>query len=114
MGNIPGKPFTDLLGEIEGGELLHDLTEAYYLIVSAVMETRKAGKLKLTVDFKPTGKGTVSIDAKFDAIEPEHDRMSTTFFVGNDGSLQRHDPNQPNLPLRAVEHPNNEPVRVSE
>ena len=30
MGNIPGKPFTDLLGEIEGGELLHDLTEAYY------------------------------------------------------------------------------------
>ena len=28
---------------------------------------------------------------KFDAIEPEHDRMSTTFFVGNDGSLQRHD-----------------------
>ena len=50
MGNIPGKPFTDLLGEIEGGELLHDLTEAYYLIVSAVMETRKAGKLKLAID----------------------------------------------------------------
>lgn len=112
MGNIPGKPFTDVLGEIENGQLLHDLTEAVYNIIASVMETRKAGKLKIALSFTPTGKGTVNVDCDYEAKEPEHDRPTTTFFVGKDFSLQRGDPNQPKLPLREVEVPNNEPVRV--
>ena len=114
MANIPGKPLTDVLGEIEGGTLLHDLTEATYNIIAAVMETRKPGRLKLSISFTPTGRGTVNVDASFDATEPEHDRPSTTFFVGKDFSLQRRDPSQPDLPLREVEQPNNKPVRVGE
>lgn len=112
MGNIPGKPLTDVLGEIENGTFLHEVTEATYNIIAAVMETRKAGSLKLALKFTPTGKGTVNVDATFDSSEPEHDRPTTTFFVGKDLSLQRHDPNQPRLPLREVDTPNNEPVRV--
>ncbi len=112
MANIPGKPFSDLLGEIENGQLLNELTEAVYAMIASVMETRKAGKLKLVVQFTPTGKGTVNVDASFDVKEPEHDRSTTTFFVGKDYSLQRSDPNQPRLPLREVERPANEPVRV--
>jgi len=100
--NIPGKPFTDLLGEIEDGALLHDLTEQVYNLIAAVMDTRKPGKIKLVLDIAPTGKGTVNIDAKYDVSEPEHDRPTTTFFVGKDLSLQRNDPNQPRLPLREV------------
>lgn len=112
MGNIPGKPFSDVLGEVENGQLLNELTESVYNIIAAVMETRKPGSLALAMTFTPTGKGTVNVDAKFKAKEPEHDRPTTTFFVGKDFSLQRSDPNQPRLPLREVEMPDNEPVRV--
>ena len=112
MTKFAGKPFADVLGEIENGQLHGELTEAVYNIIAAVMETRKQGKLKLTLTFSPTGKGTVNVDANFDANEPEHDRPSTTFFVGKDYSLQRNDPDQPKLPLREVGKPNNEPVRV--
>lgn len=114
MANIKGKPFTDVLGEIENGALLQDLTEQVYNIIAAVMETRKPGKLKLVMAFTPTGRGTVNVDADYDATEPEHDRPTTTFFVGSDLSLQRRDPNQPDLPLREVEQPKNTPVRVGE
>lgn len=114
MGNIPGKPFSDVLGEIENGELLTELTVKTYDVIAAVMETRKPGSMTIKLKFSPTGKGTVNVDASFDANEPEHDRPTTTFFVGRDLSLQRNDPSQPRLPLREVEMPNNEPVRVAE
>lgn len=113
MSNFPGKPFSDTLREIEGGQFLNELTEATYNMIAAVMETRKAGKLKVEIKFTPTGKGTVNVDADFEAKEPEHDRPSTTFFVGKDFSLVRSDPNQPRLPLREVDTPDNEPVKVS-
>lgn len=114
MANIPGKPFGDVLGEVENGQLLNELTEAVYNIIAAVMETRKPGSLTLKMKFTPTGKGTVNVDAAFDSKEPEHDRPTTTFFVGNDFSLQRNDPSQPRLPLREVATPDNEPVRVAD
>ena len=112
MGNIPGKPFTDTLGELDGGQLHRDLTQAVYDIIAAVMDTRKAGGITLQIAFAATGRGTVEVAGKFKATIPEHDRNSTTFFVGKDGSLQRRDPNQHELPLREVEMPNNAPVRV--
>lgn len=112
MTNIPGKPFSDVLGEIENGSLLHEMTASVYDVIVAVMETRKPGSITLKLKFTPTGKGTVNVDADYDANKPEHDRPTTTFFVAKDFSLQRSDPNQPRLPLREVELPNNEPVRV--
>lgn len=107
-----GKPFTDVLGEIEGGQFLAELTEEVYKIVAAVMETRKPGRLKIALTITPTGKGTVNLDAAFDSKEPEHDRATTTFFVGPGNVLQRNDPAQPRLPLREVARPDNEPVKV--
>lgn len=113
--NIKGKPLTDTLGEIEGGAFLAEVTEELYNTVVAVMETRKPGKLKITLDIKPTGKGTINLDAEFEAKKPEHDRPTTTFFVGRDYSLQRKDPNQPDLPLTAVpDDAAREPLRVVE
>jgi hypothetical protein len=113
MTPFKGKPFTDTFGELAHGQFLSEVTEAVYNIVAAVMETRKPGELKIKLKFTPTGKGTVNVDADFDAKEPEHDRETTTFFVGKDFSLQRQDPNQPRLPLREVDMPDNEPVKVS-
>lgn len=102
MANIEGKPFTDVLGELEGGDVLQDLTAALYDVVRAVMDVRKPGGIKIAIKVTPTGKGSVELDTKFEVVEPKHDRSSTTFFVANDGSLLRNDPNQPRLPLREV------------
>lgn len=100
---MKGKPFTDLIGEVEGGRFLRELTEEIYNIMAAVVETRKPGALKLGLKFSPTGKGAVSVDAVWDSSIPEHDRVSTTFFILPDLTLVRDDPQQPKLPLRAVE-----------
>ena len=113
MSDITGKPFTDTLGEIEGGTFLRELTAEFYEVVRAAMETRKAGAMKIAVKVSPTGRGSVEIDAKFDATIPEHDRPSTTFFVTPEGTLLRDDPSQPRLPLRQVDTPRNDPIKVS-
>lgn len=113
MSNFRGKPFTDLLGEVENGDFLHELTEAMYLLVSAVRETRKPGQIAIAISVTPTGRESVDLDAKFKVKEPEHDRPSTTFFVTKEGTLLRNDPNQPRLPLREVDVPANDPIDVT-
>lgn len=112
MGNIEGKPFTDVLGELENGDVLHDLTNSLYEIVRAVQDTRKPGGLKIAIKVTPTGRGSVELDTKYDTVIPEHDRPTTTFFVANDGSLLRNDPNQPRLPLREVVDENTGELRT--
>lgn len=106
-----GRPFTDVIGEIENGQLLRDLTEQVYKIVEAALDTRKPGTLSLALKFSPTGRGSVEIDAKYDAKIPEHARPTTTFFTTPDGTLLRDDPNQPKLPLRAVDMGDGRPLR---
>lgn len=100
--HIEGRPFTDVLGELENGFLLKEITAKVYEVVRAVRETRKPGSLKLAFKITPTGRGSVELDAKVDASVPEHDRPTTTFFMSPDGTLLRNDPNQPRLPLREV------------
>lgn len=102
MDHIEGKPFTDVLGELEGGYFLREMTAKLYEVVRAARETRKAGEIKLAIKVSPTGRGSVELDAKIDAKVPEHDRPTTTFFLTPDGTLMRNDPNQPRLPLREV------------
>lgn len=114
MPNIPGKPFTDTLGELAHGDLLLQLTEKQYEVISAVMETRKPGSITISIDYSPTGRGTVNVLAKVKAKVPEHDQESTTFFVGKDYALHRDNPEQHKLPLRAVDMPSNAPIRVGE
>lgn len=99
---IEGRPLTDVLGELENGYLLKELTSKMYEIVRAVREVRKPGALTLKLKITPTGRGSVELDAKLDANIPEHDRPTTTFFMADDGTLLRNDPNQPRLPLREV------------
>ena len=101
MSNIEGRPFTDIIGELEGGDVLRELTEALYEVARAVRDTRKAGQISFTVNVTPTGKSFI-LDAKIVSKIPEHDRPSTTFFMTPDGTLMRNDPAQPRLPLREV------------
>lgn len=112
MEQIDGKPITDVLGELEGGRYIRELTKALTEITNAVRETRKDGTLTLKLKIKPTGQGSVLVASTFDAKVPEHDRLETTFFLTPSGALMRDDPNQERLPLRAVEDEQNEPVKI--
>lgn len=114
MSNFKGRPFTDVLGELDNGDVLRDLTEATYNMVAACTETGKPGKITLTLEFKPTGLKTMVIHTDIKAKEPEHDRPGTTFFRKDDFSLHRNDPNQPRLPLVQVEKPSDPPIRVAD
>lgn len=95
-----GRPFTDFLGDLG---IVGDLTTLQNEVVRAVNETRKPGKIKFEIEYKPTGRQTVTARASFDAKIPEHDRPDTTFFSTPDGTLLRDNPDQQKLPLRAVE-----------
>lgn len=110
MGNINGRPFGDVLREVEDGNLVADLTDKLYRLMAKVQEVHKAGSITLKLDITPTGKGMAEINAKITLKEPEDDRPGTTFFVGRDLSLTRRDPKQEVL-FREVERPEDRPVR---
>lgn len=97
-----GKPFTDLLGELENGQLLKDLTAAYYAVANACRDTLKPGSVGLKITLTPNARGTFELDVKLDKKVPEHDRPTTTFFITPEGALLRNDPNQPKLPFAVV------------
>lgn len=96
--NIEGKPLTDVLRELEGGRFADDITAALYKIVNAVMMTKKAGSLKISLEIAPTGR-SVMVTGKYTEKVPEDDRQSTTFFVDDHGGLTRNDPQQQKLPF---------------
>lgn len=111
---IDGKPFSDVLGELENGQALRDLTRLQYEVVRAVLDTVKKGSLTITIEYTPTGRGSVETDVKITAKAPEHGRPSTTFFATPEGTLMRDDPKQPKLPLREVDDPRHDPINVYE
>lgn len=109
-----GRPFTDVLREVEGGRLVNDLTAEVYKLIEAVRDTRRSGQLKLTLSFSPTGRGTIEVNSKVDVKAPEDPRPSTTFFTTPENTLVRDDPSQPNLPLQVVPRDHQAPVRVAD
>ena len=96
------RPFTDIVGELAGGETLDTLTSDLAEIVTAVKATGKSGKLTFELTIKPNGPHGVEISDKITTKEPRDDRGSTIFFNDKDGGLHRRDPRQPDLPLREV------------
>jgi hypothetical protein len=107
-----GKLITEILGEIEGGTFVGDLSEALDKVVEAVMETNRAGKINIALTITPTGRASVKLDAAFSAKEPENTRASTTFFVGKNNQLQRNDPAQREMELKVVRMPDGDLRKV--
>lgn len=100
------KPFAQFLQEQRSGGLHGELSEALKTLVQSVDEHRKAGTLTLTVKVAPNADGvTVTVTDKIVLKAPEAERGAAIFFIDNDGSLQRRDPRQIELPLREVERP---------
>lgn len=97
------KPITDTLREINNGKFVEEITAEFAELVRNAMATGKKGKLAVQLTIKPARGGrTMTLDADYKASVPEYDRPTEHFFVDNNGSLLRNDPNQPQLDLRSV------------
>lgn len=96
------RPFADVVRELSGGRVYDDLTTMLGEVVTAVMETGKAGEVTLKIAVKPNGEGSVRVLADAKNKVPTPPLGETIFFATSAGSLIRNDPRQPELPLREV------------
>ena len=110
-GSVPSgaaRSFAVLLGELEDGALLNDLTEEIRNITLELesVSIRKGGqavKGSLTLKLNVVAKeGTIEIVPDLSTKTPTMSRRRSIFWRGKDGLLVRSDPNQPDLPLRDV------------
>lgn len=98
------RPFAAILQEHRKGRLHSELGEKLNELVEAVQTLGKGGSLTLKLQIKPSGKGSdmviVSDDIKVDL--PKLESEPGWFFIDSDKNLVRHNPSQPDLPLREV------------
>lgn len=97
------RPFIDTLRDIEAGGLLDELSEAQFQLIDAIRLSGKSGKLVIELNYKPDGRGQMTIKADVKVKEPELSRGTSLFFLTPEGNLSRRDPRQQDLPLRPVE-----------
>jgi hypothetical protein len=111
------RPFAEWLQAQRGGALHLELGEKLHELTEAVQLHGKGGTLTLTVKLKPATKGradgmlVVSDDVA--VKKPVGDRPEALFFIDRTGNLTRHDPNQQELPLRAVDATDNKAEEVA-
>lgn len=99
---MTARPFMDVLREHRAGRTHDDLTEALQLVVAAVAEARKAGALTLKLEVKPHSDGSVMVVSHIGTKIPKEAGGSAIFFVTPENNLERQDPRQSDLPLRAI------------
>lgn len=101
-GGDMSRPFADVVRDLAGGKIYEDLGTQLGEIVSAVLETGKAGALSLSLSIKPNSEGSVLVTASVKQKIPEPTTGSTLFFATTTGSLLRNDPRQSEMNLRDV------------
>lgn len=107
------RPFLDTLREIEGGNLLDELSEIQHDLLGAIQSTNKEGEITIKLKYKPDGHGQMFITAETKTKEPKFPRGKSLFFITSDNNLSRQDPRQSSLDLRRVEIASVQPKEIS-
>ena len=102
------RPITDTLRLLDGGAFLDQASEQMAKLVKSVEETRKGGKLVITLDLKQVSGGAISITPTVATKVPEPKPDSTLLWATVEGNLSIDNPHQQKLDLRAVEQPKGE------
>lgn len=90
--------FAATLLNIGRGKTHRDLSEQLREVIKACTATSKAGKIQLTLNFKPQkGTGAMFVTADVKAAKPKFDAEPSIFYATEDGALLRNDPNQQSL-----------------
>lgn len=97
------RPITDTLRMIDNGVLVDLASEKLNQLIKRVEDTRKAGKLTITLDIKPARAGAMNIIPTVVAKMPEAKADPTLLWITPDFNLTAENPNQQTLDLRQVE-----------
>jgi hypothetical protein len=102
--NMNTKSFMQLLPEIRGGNLIDEVTEAIAEAAQAVVMTQKAADVTIKIKLRPGRHAENAIELVGECANkiPKPDVKPSMFFMDDDGSLLRNDPNQHDLPLHEV------------
>jgi hypothetical protein len=95
--------FVSVLQLHRGGEALNELGQALRTITDAAQLTGKPGGITLKIIIAPTSSGAVEIMDSVKLTLPKADKISSLFFVGENGVLLRNNPAQLEMPLRSIE-----------
>ena len=95
--------FITLLQNHRHGGALNELGQALRTVADAATLTGKPGGITLKIAIGPTNSGAIEILDDIKITMPKADKEGSLFFVGEDGNLLRNNPNQLEMPLRAVE-----------
>lgn len=80
------------------GAFILEAQESLQRIVKAVTETGKKGVLKITLEIEPSTDDTIVIHDNVTEKMPKPNRLGSTFYPLEDGSLSREDPEQGEFP----------------
>lgn len=91
--------FIRTAGELRGGLFLEEVSGELNLLVAAVRDTARGGKLIITLAIKPASKdaNVLVIEDSVTVKMPRNERGNTILFATNKNTLQRNDPRQPEL-----------------
>ena len=90
-----------IIEEIRDGRLAVEIKDELNKLVTACEDTRKKGKLVITLTIKPHAESML-VQGCVSAALPEPERADTTFFANEEGELQRNNPAQKDLPFNTV------------
>lgn len=97
------RPITDTLRLLDGGAFIDACSDQLAELVKAVEETKKTGKLTITLDLKAVGNGAVQITPKVNTAVPEPKPDTTLLWATVEGNLVVDNPHQQKLDLRQVD-----------
>lgn len=109
MANV-ARRFTDILGEIDAGKAVDELSEASAKVAKAVEETGGTGELTLKLTYKVNKGNQLVVSSKITKKVPDDGIADAQFFVDANGNLSRRDPNQTELISRLKSVSTNEAV----
>lgn len=99
--------FVNTFCQIREGDSVSEASDKLQELVAAVRETGRPGTLTIAIKVKPgttRGRiGTIILEDDIAAKLPKKEKDESLFFATDDNTLQRTDPNQPELSLKTVE-----------
>lgn len=102
--NVREDLFNATVAQLRNGQTQIEASEMLNELVLACRETNKVGELTLKIKVRPDGaSGQYFLEDQVSINAPKPERGKTLFFGTPDGNLQRDDPNQRKLDLRAIE-----------
>ena len=98
--------FSMMLAELGDGECQNEASEKLAALVKKVSETCKIGELTVKIKLQPAGNGRI-MTLTYDVVAkmPKEEKEATLLFATEDGLLQKNNPDQRELPLKALPEP---------